>query len=377
MRIFLIIVGLLAALVLAMWIAGRGAQHNADNEIWPAGLGQLKTAPQRFPAHGTTPAATTLNRLVEPLGLDLIVLVRPELKHDPRTVTVLQYVTTELERNAAVEPPPRAVAQYMADHAEHFAAVRRQAREGGTIAFAVDVAKKEPPKPDVAAIYQLNRLLLADALVRSGNGDAVAWDDLEAAWRVAQSLFERPEEDSQILAVMTQQNIAEAARRMPLPVPTWLTELREVDARTRYLASLQAESWQMMHRDNFFAVVIQLSARIAGEQRWAAEQLEGETRCVFDGALFFHKAADHLVFWKTLGQVDRSAVEHGLERLFRMPAEFELTDRVLGTRSGAAPVPQSACPDGDWVYEADPPGSTTIHFSEELEPPLEFVISGK
>jgi hypothetical protein len=373
MRILLIVVVAVAVLLASAWMLGRAAQHRAEEQLWPAGLGALKDVPRRFPAHGATPAATALNRLVEPLGLDLIVLVRPELKHDPRTVAVLQYAAAELERNeTTISPPPAAVAGYFADHAEELAAVRRQALGGGPIAFAVDLSRPEPPEPDVIAIWQLCRILVADAFVRR---DRAGWDDLEASWRVARPLFDRAEQDAQFVAVMALQAIAAAARRMPLPAPPWLAELRPVDVRSSYLSALQAENWRMLHSVPFPTVVTQISARIADEQRWAAAQLAGETRCAFDGARFFREAGKQMPSWNTLGLMEQSPVQPALERLFRTRAELELTDRVLAARSGAAADPRSACPDGQWLYEAQPGGATAIRFSEAMRPPARFVVT--
>jgi hypothetical protein len=360
MRVVIIVVGILIVVLAAWWGAGLVKQNRVASDPWPAGLGTLHDVPKRFPARPSTPAAEELVRLAAPLGIDLRVPRPRTAKIDPLREPLAAYLKTELERtDATIAPAPEPVAQYLAAHGEELAAVRRHLMSGAPVAFAVDLAQERPPMPNLIAHMQLFRLLTADALDRGARGELVAWDDLEASWRLARSLLGRPEQISQLVGLAGLRQTNAAARKMPLPAPYWPAEMEAFDVRRSYLQAMQAETWRSGH--------VHWRSDV-GEQRRLADRLAGDQRCSFSGET----------------RSDIPNLLSAWERLFRTHAEQELTARAVAARSAAPPNPRSQCSDGQWVYEARGDGGMAIRFSKPLPEakdgrairyPAEFVVA--
>ncbi|HEV7921602.1 MAG TPA: hypothetical protein VGR02_12510 [Thermoanaerobaculia bacterium] len=387
MRVLVIVVCIVIVALAALWGYGLIAQNRAASEPWPAGLGALKDVPRRFPAHGATPAAKELVRLAAPLGIDLRVPRPPLAKFDPLRGPLSRYLKTEVERaDAAIAAPPEVVARYLAAHGEELAAVRRQLLSAAPVAFPVDLTQEKAPLPNLISHMQLFRLLGADALDRGRRGELVAWDDLEASWRLARSLFGRPEQISQLVALAGMRQANAIARKMPLPAPYWLSEMEHFDNRQSYLQAMQAETWTMWRSNDRFGVYGPFQTNLIGQRRWLVGQLAADRRCSFDRAAFATAARQHIPSWNRLGRLELPNLQASWERIFRARAELELTSRALAARSDAPPNAQSQCSDGQWLYETRPDGAVAIRFSGALPSaggqdqrvmryPAEFVVT--
>ncbi|HKO57131.1 MAG TPA: hypothetical protein VJ276_14735 [Thermoanaerobaculia bacterium] len=379
MRAVIVVVSIVILVLAGLWVAGIVRQNRVASDAWPAGLGTLHDVPRRFPKAAATPAAEELTRLAAPLEIDLRAPRERTPKVDAVREPLTAYLKSQLERtDASIAPAPEPVASYLAAHGEQLAAVRRHLVSGAPIAWPVDLAQEHPPMPSLVAHMQLFRLLTADALDRASRGELVAWDDLEASWRLARSLLARPEQISQLVGLAGVRQTNAAARKMPLPAPYWLAEMASFDVRQSYLQSMQAETWTVWRSGERFGILGPLQTNLIGERRALTGRLAAEQRCAFDGASFVSTG------WNRLQRMEIPNLQSAWERLFRTRAELELTAHAVAARSGAPPNPRSACADGQWLYESRADGGTAIRFSKPLpEPkdrrvihyPAEFVVT--
>jgi hypothetical protein len=71
------------------------------------------------------------------------------------------------------------------------------------------------------------------------------WEDLRAAHGISRELWsQRPDLVTAIVAMAIDQEIADAAKRLPGPLPPWLEELRAFDHPRALVAAVQTDTWK-------------------------------------------------------------------------------------------------------------------------------------
>lgn len=221
------------------------------------------------------------------------------------------------------------------------------------------VSKRFPtatPAPDLVQLMRAHRALVRSARERARRGDAGAWDDLRASWKLTGELWQRPELISCYIALAIARGTIEAAREMPLPAPAWLGAMLGFDYRKAMLAAMQGEAWMLSRRigeNTLFAADMLAHFREMAADAAAIEE------CAFDSSRF--RAKRELPWWNVPAKRSMPNVMAAWQRVARLRAEVELTERALQLRRGEAPSPQSLCSDGSWIVT-----TYSVRFSRDM-----------
>jgi hypothetical protein len=187
------------------------------------------------------------------------------------------------------------------------------------------------------------RALVASALTKARGNDAAAWDDLQAAWKLARSLDQHPQMMAQTALLTIARLINAAAWKMPLPAPAWFGELQERDNVRPLLEAFQYQAAWYTKDGAWFPT--KWLADCVDRDRVIAESLFKEMRCDVNTPM------------NDLG-TDLSSV---WRRAFRYRAEREATANALRVRAGKSIDTRSRCSDGGWIFDG-----TTLRFSREI-----------
>jgi hypothetical protein len=408
-----------AALVLAILWSGNVFARRSRQQIvhheWPLGLGPLEDVPKRYPPHETSEGAARLTELAEAAGIDLVPGGRPgPAAFDAIRPTVTKYNNTQLERvEEGVDAAPPEIATYFAEREKAIDAIRTCLLSNTSIVWWTDIdAAEQAPLPNLSGHLALNRLFVAHALDLAARGDPAAWSDLQASWRLQRDLWHRPELISKLVALSGTRLINAAARKLPLPVPRWTREMREIDYRRSMLAAQQTESWiavrelESSARDNnappgslrsigdtiLAPYELACAGNLSAVVREAAGELARSKNCGIDGMAFDRRVHHMLPFWNRPGRMAMPNIGSVWQRVARFRAELEATDRVLELRhrraestnhqwpASAPDLEQSDCADGAWTYTRAANGTATLQFKPRIPVPrpqvaipLEFV----
>lgn len=372
----------LAAAWLLMWAgAAMMSRTNmaAADHAWPLGLGTVSQVPQRYPTVAMNDAGLELTQLTAALPLEIAPRfaqgrVSPRRPIDRMRQITSDYVLSQTSKtDPSIDAPPPELAEYLAAHAGDLAAISALLRNEKIVWPQSLVAGLEGSIPNLLGHMSLARILHARALDRARAGDRGGWDDLHAAWRLTHALWRRPELISSLVGLSIARSTNAIARKMPLPAPDWFDEIRSFDYAKAVMTAQQAEafaistrvynettvdapdgdggSWYRRGRDAVMAPYVRMSTMdwLEAERR-IAHDLARNRNCV----LASHDPRQGLAWWNVPA---RSASTPNLDslwpRVFRFRAELEATERALRMRGGDAPMTQSACSDGQWVYSAD------------------------
>lgn len=403
--------GILIGAWLVMWMGSAVMEHTIarrDDRPWPLGLGPIGEVPRRYPPAPASAAAVRLSDLADEAAIDLTPRDMRAGSPPPRPrgrVELRDYVSRQLQRaNLAIDPAPDPIARDLSEHKAQIEAMRALILTGELLAWAQDIeAGPAAPLPRLSGHMDLTRVFVANALDRARRGDPAAWDDLRAVWMLNRNLLERPEIISNLIGVATARMVNAAARKMPLPAPEWLGELQRYDYRRAMLAAHQAEAWGMAGRmqaetgsdadpndpssgalarvrDTLLAPYTRLCT-IDEFERWRrmAIDLASRAECDLDRAAIEKRRRDSIPWWNAPArQVPVTNLASTWQRVFRVRAEIEATERALDLREGRPPRPESACSDGKWIYSAGGlrfSRRMTMPESQALQIPVEFWLT--
>lgn len=393
MRKALVAVVALVGVVVGWWFAVRAyattREHRAAAVIWPAKLGSLSEVPKRFPDTEQSEGATKLIALASAAHVNLAPRNRsssmPETKPDPMQATrkaIGEYVQTQLERSGdAIDAPPPAVADYLAENGAALDAIRDHVLSGVPIVWESKISKGfDAPIPNLTGHMALQKIFAARALDKARSKDASAWEDLRASWRLNRGLWSRPDMISIIIALGSSRIGNAAARKMPLPAPAWLGETFTFDYSGPMASAQQTDAW-VIHRGAERAlpwkdVLREVEYRLQGAEylnvmRTYTDEVLKSKACDAMSPEFATARAS-LKSSETLAAVPNLVeVWH---RLIRFRAELEATERVLQLRAGEKLTVNSRCSDGTW--QLTPSGmkfSRAIHVTApQLNVPLTY-----
>lgn len=413
--------------LLALWLAGGHLaawlyQRHAM-QSWEERFGPLADMTARYPRAEDTPAAGELARLAGALGIDF--LTREEIVESALPlVEMASYVTGRLEG----KPTDPAVAAQVADaldaHADAVAALRAHVLGPEKIRWRADIAAGyEAPIPPLGPHRWLANVLAADALVSDDRGDTVsAGRDVEALWRLTDSLRPRPELITQLVVMVLDMRALRTLQRVSLEsAAAWSDRERALDAydaREGLERALTLEAW-MWHQlaDSVSVTWLDWGHAIAAADepddddlrppvvRYLADPLASpflrlsmaNTMLVGQQMVENVATADPCVAaggdglqpdvpgWNTIGQIVVPTLMRSYQSALRHALILELTGEVLAAKQarldgGAWPasgsVPSSVC--GDWTWVTETSGDAlSIHLAgAPLEPtdtpPLRF-----
>jgi hypothetical protein len=317
--VLIVVIGLLGWVVLTF--RNKGAVVTSAAQPWPGEMGTLETVNGRWPTLKANDASLKLKALGDAL---------------PKNQAVDDFVAREITRGELTigEPPllpdVSAIRELL---------LRESVIWESRIQFDdVEVAGRRTMQMTVA------RTLVASALTKARSRDPAAWEDLHAAWKLANSLNAHAQMMAQTAALTMARMINAVAWKMPTPSPAWFSELQERDNVRPLLEAFQYQVAYYGKSDAAWFPTKWLAASVDHDRR-IAEELFNLTRC------------DVNMRMNDLG-TDLSAV---WRRAFRYRAEREATANALRVRVGKAIDPRSGCSDGEWTFDG-----TTLRFSREI-----------
>lgn len=268
-------------------------------------------------------------------------------------------------------------------------------------------------QPNFLPLMQLQKILLAAALVRDWRGDHRGGERLlVASWKLNESLRKRPDWFAQFIAVEVLRMQGVVIRKMEVDPVVWRKRLAEHDYRASLAAAHQAGTYMMMRmvKTNFYADpdYIALKRVLGGgmpefvyRPRWrvllttpirwfdlpaliegSRQQILAAQNAPIDERADLREAYDRgFSKWSYISEPDLPPqdLSSAFTRLDRALAEAELTDKILIARAARAAnggrwprsiagFESSQVKNGHWIYEASARG-VSIRFSREVRWP--------
>jgi len=405
-RILWTILAVLVAGVIVFFLLGTRVASNKAATVqggWEETLGSPEEIMERFPQREANEAALELERLVAGLGIDIATRTddfrdRPTKEAARRYKRIKpmvgNYHARQVEQPVRVAlPPPEQLLDFLEEHEERLAAIRRHLLEGQAPRWEFWLDPRFPtPFPNLLGHVDLQKLLIADAMVRNGRGArAEALAALEACWKLNGAIREDPYLITQLVSVAITRLQAGALRQIEAVPEQWHARLTEHDFRESFFTAMLVESWhwtqikgpQIFDKSpDFMESLVWTLAKPYANYCFADLSDDYRRRLLAlteSGPSCDYHLSDSdasldipVPFWNPFGDLVRPSFVGALDRLARLELDLELTGRVLQLQS--APwdgwVEQSsACAKDSWLYEAGPDGSMSIAFSREISWP--------
>jgi hypothetical protein len=317
--IVIAVIGLVGWVVLSF--RDEEAVTTSSGRPWPGGMGTLDAADDRWPTLKANGASVQLTTLAKAL---------------PKNEAVDRFVEREMTRGDLTIGDPPALTDISAVRE---LLLREPIVWESRVEFDdVQVGERRTMQMTVA------RMLVANALTKARGNNSAAWDDLHAAWKLADSLNEHPQMMAQTAALTIARMINAVAWKMPTPAPAWFSELQQRDNVRSLLDAFQYQAASYGKSGSRWFPTKWLAGSVDHDRK-IAEELFTLTRC------------DVTIAMNDLG-TDLSSV---WRRAFRYRAEREATANALRVREGKSIETRSQCSDGSWTFDG-----TTLRFSREL-----------
>jgi len=249
----------------------------------------------------------------------------------------------------------------------------------------------------------LQGLLIADAIIHyRAKETQTAFDSLEAAWKLNQSIREMPTFISQLVAIISDRIQLRGLRKINLVPPVWQVRLLSPDIKKHFFAALKFEAFMK------YRLLRNFPLRKGGSERdeksssilsrilqpfvqpyftlyavdiWQVEMRELELIFNQDpcAAIPFMDTSQ-ISSWNILGVISESRNYVQAPKLFRRQIDMELTEKILRLREVASQTgkfPQTlleidssvVCKNLQYVYQPSPDGKMmTISVSPQNRP---------
>ena len=328
-KALLVVSGIVLAGWLVTWVVSRILSNVWDEDAvatsaakpWPGGRGTLESVFKRFPPLEANDASRKLTALADAL---------------PKNNAADDFVWREIGRGEIAIGDPPALADV--------SAIRDLLLRERVVWKRHDGIGNDETETRRALHLMIARALVASALAKARTNDPASWEDLDAVWNLARSLDGHPQMMVQTSALSMERMVNAVAWKMPMPAPSWFSELHARDAVPALLEAFQnqaASYWEDV------ALPTKWLAASVEHDRLIAQQVFNATRC------------DAIVRSNDLG-VD---VKFIWRRAFRYRAEREATANALRVRAGTPIETKSECSEGTWSFDG-----TTLRFSPEIPP---------
>ncbi len=381
-----------------------GIRHDRAILAWNARFGSWDNLLARYPPRDANEPALRIEERAARLGVNLAPesggdRSRPSVEQERRfrriEADLSRYVRSQIVRNRSpVASPSSRVADFLANHAAEIAAVRDELIEApAPPAWELYLEREiDNPLPNLLGHFNLQRVLIADALEHTRIGDhETARRDLEASWRLNEVVRRDPVLITQSITISIARIQAGALRHIEGLDPVWQGRLLEQRFRRSMRHALQNEVrfWSMGSTalfdtdDNLLtrsvmavaapyirlclADVTEESLRQMDKLTWVEDVCDPSAR-----------GADESGFagWNRLAPLIVPNFGGISEGIARLELDLELTTKVLEARAardtlGAWPTElararSETCPADLWVYEADPSGNASIRFHRDV-----------
>lgn len=364
----------------------------------------------RYPHRDTNEAARNVEIRAAALGIDLAPRWdesgrRPEAPARQEYAAVRKSLGDYLHRslegeNPSIPPPPAEIDAFLAGRASDLEQLRRTVEEGEPPVWLRELEEGVNARlPNLLGQISLQRLLLADALVRTRDGHPeLAQADLEVSWKLATALEQDPILIVQFIRIAVSRYQVGVLRHVPADSRVWRKRLEIIGDTSAFLDSFRFEIGAFSEMDPtqllpHMAWWENLAGRVAAPylrfcaasdlNRWrrAIEQLEERNSfCPSAGESALNWKLPERPWWNQLTESALPNILAAADRVGSLQVDLELTRRWLALSaahdaSGAwparLPLPEesSACPGQHWSYSHSSAGSAEIHFSREFSRP--------
>jgi len=273
---------------------------------------------------------------------------------------------------------------------------------GGELAWESDLTKGVgAPVPPLLAFRSLHAVFLAHALESGRAGDAEASRTaLEASWRLHQSVRDRPDSISQLMAVASAGMQHGVLRRLPNPPPGW-RQRPVADYRQSMVRACQLDAWVITSQLRGMGIqdvaetehgkpgspglsrrasrlltspyVELMAADYSDRLRVAAVELASMDPCRFDAGAYQSGLEASIPRWSGIARVALPGAARIWDALGRAGFDAELTQQVLeakARRADGAPFllalrPSRVCPSVRWVATE---GENGVTIAAQREP---------
>jgi hypothetical protein len=400
--------GLFLSVVVGVPLVGGHAfaawRLRSERVAWAETGTSMNALAIRYPAQRDSASARGLDRITRRLGIRV---VRDDAQpgtqvDDMKLVELLnRYMATMRQSSddslAAPEAPLEA---FLDAHRAHLDSVSSHLRlSSDPITWEVDLdAGPQPPQPSLLAHRTLHTLLLLEGVRRLRRGEATGADDmLYAAWRQRQTLVERPEVISQLIAIALAGNEQAVLRRWRQPPPAWKDRTRQDRFRDRFVESIQADvyGWLVLTREYRGAADLDAGPRSAGLLDWGVrigtvpymrlavagisrhvrrgrELILADVSCSRGSDALGQEVLQGISRWETIPRTAVPSLIRAWTSAVRADLDSELTALVFEAREGVPAstvnVPSGVCRGLQWLQEPAPGGGWSIR--AELAPEL-------
>lgn len=357
----------MAAVWLALFVAGSASLREATSAPWPYGLGTVGEALAREHPTAMSPEAARVQAAIDRLHIASGV---------PRSALESTNVETALGDDGS-RPLSPSTAAAVADPMVHEIA-EEIVSDGDRIVWGD--GGSAPASRRLRGVANFAQILGASALVR---GNPHAWNDAQAMWIVARSLGGTSDPFTKRLSLDLLRRANAIARKLPPPVPAWVAEIAASEPRRDLVLEIRENAVarvKFLHAQRytpagiFFGGLRDLAlAGYTQRNLHIAEALASSPRCrVSPGSL---DAAMQMPGWnltaRNAPRYDRFAY-----RADRIDAELEATQKVLALKTARARlghwpetlpgIDASRCSDNHWLYQVAPDGSMSLKMSWEV-----------
>lgn len=405
----------ITALLALLWIIGGNAyaryRERQVERAWVQSFGPLQKLLDRYPTTTRNETARRLERLAEPLGLDLAPKTEEMSSADARAVSrpdqkeseeewqaVSRYLTSQLEKpEAGVDRPPKEVERFFAAHGSDLRALATELATSPAPRWDFDpsILPSHQPIPSLRALIRLQRALLAGGLIDpAGKNLGAPGQTLEASWRLNQALSEMSQLTSQLIAVAVARMQVGALRKMEVDASLWRAWLAEHDFKRSVLDTELLALWPDPKRYRRLEEIDSRSKKNVGMRMQAlflhpwqdivwAEVTE-KMRLAFlrikdaplsDERIPERKGAASAA--EILLSIQMPNLLESFRRVDRLVLDAELTGKILqarqlrlqnGSEEWPAAVPgieSSRFPGAKWIYSISPDGTMSLSLSKE------------
>ena len=362
-RVWMVTLVLVLSVVVVL-VVGRARARDADAEMlatWRTELGG-QTFLERFPARPTNRAAVELDRIVAPLGVDLLGLeaqgqddsiLEVDETLNRGLMEVRRYLTTLHSAEVGHLPVPPLELQKFRQRAEPVTeAIIAALGDPSLPEWSMDLNRGfETPIPNFLGQLQVVDLLVFEAMEqqRTGNTEA-AWAALEAGWRLSGTAREMPYLISQLIANAQVNRQMMALRRLCEVPPVWGERLRQLELRQGLTRAFYGEAWVAYHSaslDELPKIDNQFPTSWLSSSRWLLRdharrlsklttELSREPLNTFDPTLFAERAVEGIPRWQTFSRHMLPNLWDSWSRTTRISLGAELTALVIEERARLA-----------------------------------------
>jgi hypothetical protein len=256
------IVGGSVASLLTLWLIGGNLLAAQREKTTQKDWTELT---KRFPAKASNTSAKELDRLVAKLGLPPLIVQEGAFltaslhpAEDKKLRNFAEYLKEQIAKpNHSIDTPTPDLQQYYDKRVESIAAIRQYLLKETSPQWEQKELKRYLSANEITSylnLVYLNNLLTFDALqnIRKGQSQT-AYDSMKASWKLSQSLYDRPDSISHLVAKITETSRIGVLRKIDRLPRGWQTELKSANAGKQFLKALELNSFKIseLYLQNF------------------------------------------------------------------------------------------------------------------------------